>query len=82
MHGRNGTVKYNEHSVIRWGPGSGHIEHYVAIQLFSKKKGNTPPVYFYGDVLEMIGLFEQIVKDLHEKKLEMINEKMWVENVK
>lgn len=75
MCGRNGSVKYKEHSVNRWSPRH-NIENHVAVNMYSKKIGKRPPVYFYGDVLEMIDLFEKIVKDLHAKKLEMINEKM------
>ena len=80
MCGRNGTVKYNSHSVIGWSPRA-DTENHVALDLYSKKIGKQPPVYFYGNVLEMIDLFEQIVKDLHEKKLEMINEKMGIKTI-
>lgn len=63
MRGRNGRVEYRRHETYARQEAT-----YVYIDLFSKKRGKYPPVFFEGDLDEVAKLFSRILSELFEIK--------------
>lgn len=59
--GRNGQFKYNSHTTWK----SGNV---ALVQIFSRRKGPGAPITFFGTPNELIGLFNNIIKELKGEK--------------